>query len=62
MSRVATAPRAAKHARNEWNRLCAPSVQPPRFDVTMLDGLPAPARRWLTRAIKPGTRCGARRS
>jgi hypothetical protein len=43
-------------------RLIAESLRPPgavrepdAFDPSMVDGLPEPARRWLTHAIAPGT-------
>ncbi len=42
--------------RAEWNRLAA--LQPPaprRFDPEMVSGLPEPARRYFTHAIRPGT-------
>ncbi|NJD08988.1 MAG: hypothetical protein FIB01_00600 [Gemmatimonadetes bacterium] len=39
-----------------WAELAAPAPGPEeRFDAAMVDGLPEPARRWLTHAIAPGT-------
>lgn len=48
-------PNAAKRTQPAWHRLSAPTRDPARFDVTMVADLPTPARRWLTRAIAPGT-------
>ncbi len=41
--------------RAEWAGLAAPTPSPPPFDPAAADGLPVPARRWLTHAIAPGT-------
>ena len=38
----------------DWRRLAAPTVGPVPFTPDLLDGLPAPARRWLEHAIAPG--------
>lgn len=40
---------------DDWVRLAAPTPSPPGFDPGMVADLPAPARRWLTHAIAPGT-------
>lgn len=40
---------------DDWVRLAAPTPSPPEFDPAMVADLPAPARRWLTHAIAPGT-------
>jgi hypothetical protein len=52
---VSTAPREARPVRQEWDRLGARGPSPDAFDRQMLVDLPEPARRWLTRAIAPGT-------
>lgn len=52
---VSTVPRQARPVRGEWDRLRADGPLRERFDPAMLDGLPEPARRWLTHAIAPGT-------
>jgi len=41
--------------RRDWSRLCSPTVKPALFQSDMVAGLPEPARRWLTHAIRPGT-------
>ncbi|HWM05937.1 MAG TPA: DUF6544 family protein, partial [Actinophytocola sp.] len=41
--------------RIDWRRLTAPTIDPAPFTPDLLDGLPAPARRWLEHAIAPGT-------
>jgi hypothetical protein len=41
--------------RMDWRQLAAPTVDPAPFTPDLLDGLPAPARRWLEHAIAPGT-------
>jgi hypothetical protein len=41
--------------RRDWLRLAAPTSDAAPFTPGLLDGLPGPARRWLTRAIAPGT-------
>lgn len=41
--------------REDWHALGAPTLNPAVFEPSMLAGLPAPARRWLDHAIKPGT-------
>ncbi len=41
--------------RIDWQRLAAPTADPAVFSRDLLDGLPEPARRWLTHAIAPGT-------
>jgi hypothetical protein len=48
--------REEQHVERLWQRLT--STDPgdaPLYDSAMLDGLPAPARRYLARAIAPGT-------
>lgn len=52
---LSTVPRAARSVRLEWDRLGAERPTPEVFDQRMLADLPEPARRWLTRAIAPGT-------
>jgi hypothetical protein len=47
-------PREAAPVRREWLRLAVTTGEPPRFEPLMIAALPAPARRWLTRAIAPG--------
>jgi hypothetical protein len=47
-------PREAAPVRREWLRLAVTTAEPPRFEPLMIAALPAPARRWLTRAIAPG--------
>jgi hypothetical protein len=50
------APRALPEpVRIDWRRLVTPTVDPAPFTPDLLDGLPAPARRWLEHAIAPGT-------
>ncbi len=39
----------------DWSELAEPTPAPPRFDPASVEHLPGPARRWLTRAIAPGT-------
>jgi hypothetical protein len=51
---TAVAGRAADPVRAIWERLARPAARG-WFDPSMTDGLPEPARRWLTRAIQPGT-------
>lgn len=41
--------------RQEWRWLATTVADPPGFDPAMTAALPAPARRWLTHAIVPGT-------
>ena len=41
--------------RLDWRRLAARTIDPAPFSLELLDGLPAPARRWLEHAIAPGT-------
>jgi len=41
--------------RREWELLTHTDQPPQRFDATMVAGLPAAARRWLTHAVAPGT-------
>jgi hypothetical protein len=48
-------PRAARGVRREWDRLTSVGRPPETFDVSMVAGLPEPARRWLTHALAPGT-------
>jgi hypothetical protein len=48
-------PREAEPIRQEWLRLSEATAGPPGFDEAMTVALPAPARRWLTHAIAPGT-------
>ncbi|MEP7178874.1 MAG: DUF6544 family protein [Pseudonocardiales bacterium] len=52
---ISTVPRVARSVRHAWDRLraCGPPAE--LFDLAMLVDLPEPARRWLTRAIAPGT-------
>lgn len=52
---VAAPPALPAPLREEWRRLAAPAPDAPPFTPDMLDGLPGPARRWLRRAIAPGT-------
>jgi len=51
----ASIPRAARAVSAEWARLAAPSHTTQRFALAMTGDLPAPARRWVTHAIAPGT-------
>ena len=55
MSAAQTVPREAAPVREEWLRLAAPTAGAPRFGPAMTAALPEPARRWLARAIMPGT-------
>lgn len=48
-------PKAARHVREEWDRLSIGTTDPESFDPDMLAGLPEPARRWLGHAITVGT-------
>jgi hypothetical protein len=41
--------------RADWAELASPTERPAAFDPASLSALPAPARRWLTHAIAPGT-------
>jgi hypothetical protein len=52
---VSTVPREARRVRQAWDRLSADGPPAEPFDRAMLVDLPEPARRWLTRAIAPGT-------
>jgi len=52
---VTTPPPAARRLTREWQRLTGSDRAAGRFDPAALDGLPEPARRWLTHAIAPGT-------
>lgn len=47
--------RLPRPVEQDWVRLSAPTPSPASFDPEMAAGLPAPARRWLTHAIAPGT-------
>jgi hypothetical protein len=47
--------RAAPSAVKSWDRLTRPTSGPRPFDPSAVADLPAPARRWLTRSIAPGT-------
>jgi hypothetical protein len=40
---------------SEWSKLIRPSTPAEPFAVAMADHLPAPVRRWLLYAIRPGT-------
>lgn len=48
-------PPAARRVRLDWTTLAAPAEYPAAFDPESLAALPEPARRWLSRAIAPGT-------
>lgn len=48
-------PWAARRVRTAWAELSAPTPHPAAFDPAMVAGLPEQARRYLTRAIAPGT-------
>ncbi|SNS38087.1 hypothetical protein SAMN06893096_103462 [Geodermatophilus pulveris] len=48
-------PRAARSVRREWDVLGRATEAPEAFDRSMLADVPEPARRWLTRAVAPGT-------
>ena len=52
---VSRVPRGARPVRQEWDRLSVDGPPAEPFDVAMLVDLPEPARRWLTRAVAPGT-------
>lgn len=52
---ISTVPREARPVRQEWDRLGAEGPRPRAFEPAMVADLPEPARRWLTRAIAPGT-------
>lgn len=52
---TSTVPLEARPVRQEWARLSVGGPPAEPFDVAMLADLPEPARRWLTRAIVPGT-------
>lgn len=52
---AAAIPRAARRVRHDWTRLSAPTEAPALFDPSMVEGLPEPARRYLTHAIAAGT-------
>ncbi len=54
------APWSARRVAGIWDRLAAPGAGQPRFEAESFeaesaDRLPAPVRRWLVRAIEPGT-------
>lgn len=54
---IATATRPSwltDDARRTWEAASAPTPQPELFDRSMLEGLPAPVRKWLTHAIADG--------
>ncbi len=55
MTTRATAPRAAGQVGQDWERLGASTERPDPFEQAMLDGLPEPARRWLSHVITGGT-------
>ncbi|MCZ2849744.1 DUF6544 family protein [Modestobacter sp. VKM Ac-2978] len=48
-------PKAARHVREEWDRLSIGTTAAESFVPGMLAGLPEPARRWLGHAIAVGT-------
>ena len=48
-------PDAAQDVAAAWELLVRDRPTPPGFSTAMLEDLPEPARRWLTRAIAPGT-------
>jgi hypothetical protein len=50
MSAETAVPREAAPVSRQWLQ-----AEPPPFDPSMITELPAPARRWLTHAIAPGT-------
>ncbi len=56
---AATAIRLAdtRHAEAAWVHLAGlgAAARPARFEPAMVEGLPAPARRWFLRSIAPGT-------
>jgi hypothetical protein len=47
--------RAASPVREIWERLAPITAGRRGFDPAMTHGLPEPAQRWLTHAIRPGT-------
>jgi hypothetical protein len=55
LAATAIAGPAADPVRELWERLGRPATERGEFDPTMADGLPEPARRWLTHVIRPGT-------
>jgi hypothetical protein len=52
---LAKAPYAARALRAEWVRLATASAPPGRFATELANGLPEPARRWVTHAVAVGT-------
>jgi hypothetical protein len=48
-------PAAARSVRRDWELLARSGEPPEAFDPSVLTDLPEPARRWLARAIAPGT-------
>ncbi|MGW4472763.1 DUF6544 family protein [Nonomuraea sp. NPDC004354] len=55
MSVVVAPPGLTDRARHDWAVLQTPTPEPRPFDPAEAHALPDPARRWLTRAVRPGT-------
>ncbi|WP_157431136.1 DUF6544 family protein [Actinomadura macra] len=49
------APRPAGPVRRDWADLALPTAAPRPFEPAMTGALPAPIRRWLCHAIRPGS-------
>ena len=52
---AAVTPWAARRVRRDWEQLRAATTRPVPFDLSMVAGMPEPARRYLTHTIAAGT-------
>ena len=52
---AAVTPWAARRVRRDWEQLRAAATRPVPFDLSMVAGMPEPARRYLTHTIAAGT-------